>query len=140
VSGAARAVVGAARAVAGVLGELANQGATIRTVPLAVAAGPGGARVPGRRETDGRPGRPAWLADAAKTARSPWVVPWQAGRDYPESYLLDLACARECSQADAVGHAGAAYAFTTSLEPVLARRGFFASAGTTHGLRLFSVS
>jgi hypothetical protein len=129
----------AGRAVTGVLGDLADQGVTIRTVPL-VAAEPGGAPVPGHRETGDGPGQRAWLAHAAKTARSPWVVPWQAGRDYPESYLLDLACARECSQADAVGHAGTAYAFTTSLEPVLARRGFFVSGGTTHGLRLFSVS
>jgi hypothetical protein len=129
----------AGRAVTGVLGDLADQGVTIRTVPL-VAAEPGGAPVPGHRETGDGPGQRAWLAHAAKTARSPWVVPWQTGRDYPESYLLDLACARECSQADAVGHAGTAYAFTTSLEPVLARRGFFVSGGTTHGLRLFSVS
>ena len=73
-------------------------------------------------------------------ARSPWVVPWQAGREYDDSYLLDLACARECAQADAAGYAGAGYAFTASLEPALARREFFASGDPGHGLRLFSVS
>ena len=73
-------------------------------------------------------------------ARSPWVVPWQAGREHDDCYLLDLACARECAQADAAGYAGAGYAFTASLEPTLARREFFASHGPGHGLRLFSVS
>jgi hypothetical protein len=128
------------RAVTGALGDLADRGVMIRTVPLVVAGEPGRSEILGRREADGVPGQRTWLAHAAQMARSPWVVPWQAGHDYHESYLLDLACARECSQADAIGHAGAAYAFTTSLEPVLARRGFFASGGTTHGLRLFSVS
>ena len=80
---------------------------------------------------------------AAKMARSPWVVPWQAepqGRDHDDSYLLDLACARECAQADAVGEAGLAYAYVTSLEPALARREFFGSDGSDHGLRFFSLS
>ena len=80
-------------------------------------------------------------------ARSPWVVPWQAGAqgpDHDESYLLDLACARECAQADAVGYAaGSGYAYVTSLDPALARREFFGSDGpqnSGHGLRLFSLS
>ena len=80
-------------------------------------------------------------------ARSPWVVPWHAepqGRDHDESYLLDLACARECAQADAVGYAaGSGYAYVTSLEPALARREFFGPDGpqnSDHGLRLFSLS
>ncbi len=73
-------------------------------------------------------------------ARSPWVVPWQAGREYHDCYLLDLACARECAQADAAGYAGTAYTFSTSLEPALARREFFTAADPGRGLRLFSVS
>jgi hypothetical protein len=110
------------RAVTAALGELADQGVRIRTVPW---------------EAD----QPGWLPRAASMARSPWVVPWQAGPEYHESYLLDLACARECSQADAVGYAGAAYAFVPSLEPGLARREFFASGDAAgHGPRLFSVS
>jgi hypothetical protein len=80
-----------------------------------------------------------WAAPAAKAARSAWVVPWQDAGHH-ESYLLDLACARECSQADGIGHAGASYAYTTSLEPALARREFFASGGSGPGLRFFSLS
>jgi hypothetical protein len=82
------------------------------------------------------------------------VVPWQAGREYDESYLLDLACARECAQADAVGYAGGpGHAYVTSLDPALARREFFGqdepggsgasgsgASGSGDGLRLFSLS
>ena len=67
-------------------------------------------------------------------------MPWQAGREYPGTYLLDLACARECAQADAAGHAGTGYAFTAALDPELARREYFAASDPGHGLRLFSVS
>ncbi len=116
----------AGRAVTAALGDLADRGVTIRPV-LRVAA-------------TGVTGPPGWLRAAADMARSPWVVPWPAGREHHEAYLLDLACARECSQADAVGHAGTAYAFTGTLEPALARREFFASGAAVHGLRLFSVS
>ena len=129
-----------AQAVAGGLGELADLGMAIRLVSVPPAA--------------------SWLALAAQTARSPWVAPWRDGAGWRESYLLDLVCARECSQADAVGYGEAAYAFTTSLEPALARREFFASGGPGdggsagtggpgprpgpgpdpgHGLRLFSA-
>ncbi len=86
-----------------------------------------------------------WIALAAKAARSPWVAPWQADREYDEWYLLDLACARECAQADAVGYAGSGgsggsgYAYVTSLDPALARREFFGPDGSDHGLRLFSL-
>jgi hypothetical protein len=86
------------------------------------------------------------VGHAAKVARSPWVAPWQADREYDEWYLLDLACARECAQADAVGYArdgGAGYAYVTSLDPALARREFFGPNGpdgSDHGLRLFSLS
>ena len=109
------------------LGDLAGRGVLITAVPLA----------PDAADLDGGT---SWVPLAAKQARSPWVVPWQAGHEHEDSYLLDLACARECSQADAVGHAGMTYGYVTSLEPALARREFFGSDGSRHGLRLFSLS
>ena len=49
----------------------------------------------------------------AAAARSPWMAPWDTAHDHPECYLLDLACAVECSRADAVGRAQEAdYVFT----------------------------
>jgi hypothetical protein len=123
------------RAVTTALGDLAGQGVTITAVPE-VAAAAGAAR-------DGAGGRGSadWVPHAAKMTRSPWAAPWQADRGYDESYLLDLACARECAQADAVGYAGGSgYAYVTSLDPALARREFFGPDGSDHGLRLFSLS
>jgi hypothetical protein len=111
-----------ARAVTAALGELADRGVSIRAIP-AVTGEPAG-----------------WLRRAASSARSPWAAPWAAGDDHHEYCLLDLACARECAQADATGYAGAGYAFTATLDPALARREFFASGDPGHGLRLFSVS
>ena len=132
----------AARAVTAALGDLAARGVSVRAVPV-VTGGPDTAGVPGPAG-DSRPaedlGPVGWLRRAASAARSPWVVPWPIGREYRDSYLLDLACGRECAQADAAGYAGASYAFTASLEPALARREFFASGDPGHGLRLFSVS
>ncbi len=125
-----------ARAVTAALGDLGDRGVSVRAVPV-VTGGPDTAGVPGPA-SDPRP--VGWLRCAASVARSPWVVPWQAGRGYDDYYLLDLACARECAQADAAGYAGAWYVFTASLEPALARREFFASNDPGHGLRLFSVS
>jgi hypothetical protein len=90
-----------------------------------------------------QPGAARWLAECAKTAHSPWAAPWDATREYPDTYLLDLACARECSQADAVGYSGRAYAFTATLSPALARReliGRGTDLDVSDGLRLFSVS
>ncbi len=85
-------------------------------------------------------GEASWVPRAARQAHSPWVFPWQADHEYKDTYLLDLSCARECSQADVVGHAGLSYGYVTSLEPALARREFFTSGQPGHGLRLFSVS
>jgi hypothetical protein len=88
----------------------------------------------------------AWLRACAAAARSPWAAPWDSGRDYPDTYLLDLACARECAQADAVGPADtvgpAPFAFVSSIEPGLARRDLlgFGRLDVRHGLRLCSVS
>ncbi len=121
----------ACHAVTTALGDLAGQGVRITAVPEVPAA-------------DDSPGQAGWVPHAAKTARSPWVAPWQArpeDRDYGESYLLDLACARECAQADAVGYAGGSgYAYVTSLDPALARPEFFGPDSSGHGLRLYSLS
>jgi hypothetical protein len=89
------------------------------------------------------PEEAGWTALAAKAARSPWVAPWQTDREDDEWYLLDLACARECAQADAVGYAadgGSGYTYVTSLDPALARRDYVGPDGSDHGLRLFSLS
>ena len=73
-------------------------------------------------------------------------MPWPLEREYHDTYLLDLACARECAQADAVGYAtdaGSGYAYVSSLDPALARREFFGPDGPDGpdgGLRLFSLS
>jgi hypothetical protein len=90
-------------------------------------------------------GEIAWLA---RLATSPWAAPWPAGGTRDDTYLLDLACARECSQADAVGFGGD-YEFTRSLceaGPALARRGLLladappAAAWGARGVRLFTVA
>jgi hypothetical protein len=108
--------------VTAALGDLADLGVTVTAIP------------------DGTAGAAPWVGYAAIQARSAWVVPWEADREHEESFLLDLACARECSQADAVGRAGLAYAYVTSLEPAMARREYFVSDGSDHGLRFFSLS
>jgi hypothetical protein len=119
------------RAVTAALGDLAGRGVAIAAVPEVPVPGQGGGS--------------GWLARAAKLARSPWVAPWQASpAEHGESYLLDLACARECAQADAVGFGGdgegPGYTFVTSLTPALARREFFDPEDSDQGLRLFSLS
>jgi hypothetical protein len=111
-----------ARAVTATLTGLADRGVDVRAIPVVT----------------GEPS--SWLRRAATAARSPWVVPWQAQREYRDTYLLDLACARECAQADVAGYGGSGYAFTDALDPALARRDYFAAADPGHGLSLFSVS
>jgi hypothetical protein len=111
-----------ARAVTATLTGLADRGVDVRAIPVVT----------------GEPS--SWLRRAATAARSPWVVPWQARREYRDTYLLDLACGRECAQADVAGYGGSGYAFTDALDPALARREYFAAADPGHGLRLFSVS
>jgi hypothetical protein len=88
---------------------------------------------------------PSWVRACAERADSPWAAPWTAplDGDHDASYLLDLACARESSQADAIGYTGASYAYTTYLDsPGLARRELLGTGAldVSHGLRLFSVS
>jgi hypothetical protein len=121
------------RAVTAALSDLAGRRVTVTAIPEVVA-------VPGGADADGIDGQAPWVRHAARQARSPWVAPWQADREHDESYLLDLACARECSQADAVGYAGGAYVYVTSLRPALARREYFGSDGSSPGLQLFSLS
>jgi hypothetical protein len=111
-----------ARAVTAALGDLADRGVSVRAVPAVTGEPPG------------------WLRRAATAARSPWAAPWPAAGEHRESYLLDLACARECAQADATGYAGTGYAFAATLDPALARREYFTGDDPGHGLRLFSVS
>jgi hypothetical protein len=72
-------------------------------------------------------------SQAARAVRSPWAAPWDITRDYPDTHLLDLACGRECSRADAVGYSpGDGYVFSTKIEPALARPGLLA-AGAAAG-------
>ena len=40
-----------------------------------------------------------------RAARSPFTVPWYTQMAYPDTYLLDLACARECAQASTISPA-----------------------------------
>lgn len=83
----------------------------------------------------------------ASFASSPWVVPWASPGSVPETRLLDLAAARECSRADAVGFGRGGYAYATSLEaPALARRELLSpdappvSSWGTRGYRLFTIT
>jgi hypothetical protein len=86
----------------------------------------------------------------ARLASAPWVAPWDASAAAapPDTYLLDLACARECAQADAVGFGTREYEFTHWLAeptPGLARRDLLTPDGPpasdwgSHGLRLFTI-
>jgi hypothetical protein len=127
---------GACGEVTAALGEVAARGVTVRVF------------APGDpSQGDPSQGDPSWIRACAQRAASPWAAPWTApsdgGRDPDATYLLDLACARECSQADAVGYAGANYAYATYLDsPGLARRELLGTGAldVSHGLRLFSVS
>ncbi len=90
---------------------------------------------------------PDWPRPLARLATSPWLAPWTADARQPDTYLLDLACARECAAADAVGFGAAEYEFTRWLdEPALARRDLLAPGGPaagdwgSHGLRLFTIT
>ena len=101
------------RGVSAAFAEVSASGIAVRTVR---AEGPGKA------------------ARAARAVRSPWAAPWDTTRDYPDTHLLDLACARECSRADAVGYSpGDGYVFSTKIEPALARPGLLAATATDGG-------
>jgi hypothetical protein len=88
-----------------------------------------------------------WARPLARLARAPWLTPWTADGGQPGDYLLDLACARECAQADAIGFGGVEYEFARWLEepalvraPLLAPGGPSASDWGSHGLRLFTIT
>jgi hypothetical protein len=88
-----------------------------------------------------------WARPLARLARVPWLAPWAADGGQTADYLLDLACARECAQADAVGFAAVEYEFTRWLDdPALVRAHLLAPRGPatgdwgSHGLRLFTIA
>jgi len=88
-----------------------------------------------------------WARPLARLATAPWLAPWAADGGHSAAHLLDLACARECAQADAVGFASGEYEFTRWLEtPALARAALLAPGGPAagdwgnHGLRLFTIT
>jgi len=121
-------------AVRDALGTLIDHGVRVAT---ADAERPGGKR----------PDGPDWPRPLARFATSPWLAPWTADTPRPDTYLLDLACARECAQADAVGFGTGEYEFTRWLDdPALARRDLLADGGPAtgdwgrHGLRLFTIT
>jgi hypothetical protein len=134
---------GAARAGAAhdALSALADAGITVRVT----VTGP-----PGVPDGGDHRSSPRDMAALAALASAPWVAPWprpQAGDGAPdEEYLLDLACARECAQADAVGFGPADYEFTRWLAaPALARRELFLPGSPavdtwgSRGLRLITL-
>ncbi len=139
----------AAGAVRSALGPLGRQGIRVTVTDTAPAGTvpPGGGGV---ERTD--------RASLARLASAPWLALWPSrgghldGGQTPD-YLLDLVCARECAQADAVGlhfgKPGAAveYEFTRWLdEPALVRAHLLAPGGPaagewgSHGLRLFTIA
>jgi hypothetical protein len=87
------------------------------------------------------------LRPLARLATASWLAPWAADGGQDAEYLLDLACARECGQADAVGFGGREYEFIRWLsEPALVRASLLHPGGPapadwgSHGLRLLSVT
>jgi hypothetical protein len=150
----AEVIVGAAPTASGAVRE-ALSGLADKGVRIVVTDFAGGG-------ADAAPGTGAeWARPLARQAETPWVAPWPAdvltganagagqagGAAIPDTYLLDLVCARECAQADAIGFGPADYEFTLSLaEPALARRDLLAPNGPgaadwgSHGLRLFTVT
>jgi hypothetical protein len=122
-----------AASVRDALGTLTDQG--VRVVTTDAAA----------------PDHADWPRPLTRLASVPWVAPWDTSgaADPPATYLLDLACARECAQADAVGFGTREYEFTRWLgepAPGLARRDLLAPDGPpasdwgSHGLRLFTIT
>jgi hypothetical protein len=102
--------------------------------------------VSGDRLPDG-PDLGGWARPLARLASVPWLAPWTPDEQRPETHLLDLACARECAQADAVGLGAGEYEFTRWLdEPALVRAGLLAPGGPavsdwgSHGLRLLTIA
>jgi hypothetical protein len=145
----AEAPAEAAGAVRAALGPLGGHG--IRVVVTDAPSADGG-----RDGVD-------WARPLARLASVPWLAPWPTAGGYsadrPQGggpgadYLLDLACARECAQADVVGldsgtdRAAVEYEFTRWLdEPALVRAHLLDPRGPagvkwgSHGLRLFAIA
>lgn len=160
--GVLTAVTGSAQA-----GRLAAALLAQRLLPAEVIVAASGAEVPAVRDALGKltdhdirvvvsdaprgdgsqPGGREWMRPLARLATAPWLAPWTADDAKPPAYLLDLACARECAQADAVGFGTGEYEFTSWLdEPALARAALLAPGGPAaddwggHGLRLFTIT
>jgi hypothetical protein len=134
IAAAAAEAAGPVRSALGVLGE---HGIRVVVVPVDAGAKPG----------------VEWARPLARVASVPWLAPWAADRGQTADYLLDLACARECAQADAVGldfgehRAAVQYEFTRWLdEPALVRAHLLDPGGPaagdwgSHGLRLFTIA
>jgi len=127
-----------AASVRDALGTLTDHGVRVVTTDM-VASGADAAAASG----------PDWARPLARLASAPWVAPWHGAADPPDTYLLDLACARECAQADAVGFGTSEYEFTRWLDapgPALTRRDLLTPDGPpagdwgSHGLRLFTIT
>jgi hypothetical protein len=97
------------------------------------------------------PGAPSpgadWARPLTRLASAPWLALWAADGGQPDTHLLDLAGARECAQADAVGFGAGEYEFTRWLEePALVRATLLSRCGPAagdwgrHGLRLFTIT
>jgi hypothetical protein len=91
------------------------------------------------------------LRPLTRLASASWLAPWPAlgaADGAPgEDYLLDLACARECAQADVVGYGPGEYEFSRWLDqPALVRSSLLGPGGPaveswgSHGLRLLSIT
>jgi hypothetical protein len=143
---------GQAAVVTEALGALRDAGIGVRVTTVAADA-PDTAES-GTAESGTAEHGTGGLERLAALASSPWVAPWPRGeqRDAASSaYLLDLACARECAQADAVGFGaspeGGDFQFTQRLAvPALARRELFLPGSPapdtwgTRGFRTFLIS
>ena len=136
----------AAGAVRSALGRLTEQGIRVVVSGAPLPDGPDAATgLQWAGLTSARP--------LARLSSAPWLAPWAPDGRQPDTYLLDLACARECAQADAVGlylgeHGGTGeYEFTRWLDrPALVRAGLLAPGGPAvsdwggHGLRLLTIA
>jgi len=145
-----------------VIAAAAPAGADAVRAALSVLAAAGVRVVVTSEDSAAKPGavKPGveWARPLARLAGVPWLAPWPPGLEHldggpTEDYLLDLACARECAQADAVAldpgkhRASAEYEFTHWLdEPALVRAQLLDRAGPpagdwgSHGLRLFTIA
>ncbi|MGH3208605.1 MAG: hypothetical protein ACRDNO_12685 [Trebonia sp.] len=149
----------AGRLAGTLLGQRLRPAEVIASAPTAAAnavraaLGEHGIRVVVAEGDDGAKQGVEWARPLARLASAPWLAPWPADGRQTADYLLDLACARECAQADAVGldsgehRTAAEYEFTRWLdEPALVRASLLAPGGPaagdwgSHGLRLFTIA